>query len=242
MRDMTKTIASLVLLAFLSCQSTETNQPEVKHYGALKLMMHQGDISSKFDMTKLQGKPNVYALGAIEKLKGEILIYNSEVLLSREGENGKVQIDRDLDGGASLLVLSQVPAWDTIAVPDTVLSTKDLEIWIETTASQQGIDTEKPFPFLLKGDIDWLQWHVINWPEGDTEHSHAKHVNSGPHGEITQEEVNILGFYSKHHHAIFTHHSTNMHMHFHTADKKLAGHVDGMKVVKGMNLCLPVLK
>ena len=52
----------------------------------------------------------------------------------------------------------------------------------------------------------------------------------------------MLGFYSNSHHAIFTHHTTNMHIHVKTVDNKIAGHVDGLTLEKGMTLKLPDTK
>jgi acetolactate decarboxylase len=49
----------------------------------------------------------------------------------------------------------------------------------------------------------------------------------------------MLGFYSNAHHAIFTHHMTNMHIHVKTTDNKIAGHVDDLTLGKGMILKLP---
>ena len=33
----------------------------------------------------------------------------------------------------------------------------------------------KPFPFLIEGNASSLNWHVIDWKKGDTEHTHEKH-------------------------------------------------------------------
>ena len=231
---------SIILYLLLACGSPSgEQQPKVHHFGALKLMMHQGDIDSKYELTKLKNKANVYALGAMAQLKGEILILNSEVYLSSEGENNGVEISHDLKGGAALLVYAEVQQWEAMDVPDSIHTYGALEKWIEQMAALKGMNTEKPFPFRLNGHVSALDWHVINWPEGDSVHSHDKHVQSGPHGTLTNEAVQILGFFSKHHHAIFTHHSTNMHLHFITEDGKLAGHVDGMVPAKGMQLHLP---
>jgi hypothetical protein len=55
------------------------------------------------------------------------------------------------------------------------------------------------------------------------------------------ENVNaaVLGFYSNSHHAIFTHHTTNMHLHLKTLDNLLAGHIDDLILGEGMTLKLP---
>ena len=40
--------------------------------------MHEGDISAKVSLSKLKSIKHLYALGAIENLRGEIQIFNSK--------------------------------------------------------------------------------------------------------------------------------------------------------------------
>ena len=72
-------------------------------------------------------------------------------------------------------------------------------------------------------------------------HTHEKHKTSGLYGTINNSQVEMLGFYSNAHHTIFTHHTTNMHIHVKTADGEVAGHVDDMILGKEMILKLPAI-
>ena len=78
---------------------------------------------------------------------------------------------------------------------------------------------------------------LIDWPEGDTEHSHEKHIHSGLYGTLENQTVEMLGFYSNKHHAIFTHHTTNMHVH--VKSDKATGHADSFTLGENMILKLP---
>ena len=44
---------------------------EVKYFGALKNMMHKGDVSAKADLSDFENSEHLYAIGALENLKGE---------------------------------------------------------------------------------------------------------------------------------------------------------------------------
>ncbi len=214
-----------------------TSYSEVKVTGALKMIMHQGDLSSKISLDTLKGYRHLYALGAAEDLKGEIQILDSKVwntLVSNE----KIEFDKELNGNAALLVYSDVSEWQQIELVKSMVNA-ELEIDIARVASKIDLDIENPFPFLIKGNIKSLNWHIIDWKKGDTIHSHQKHINSGLSGEIKEREVEILGFYSDRHKTIFTHHSTNMHLHFKTEDGLLASHVDDVIKGEGMELYLP---
>ena len=79
----------------------------------------------------------------------------------------------------------------------------------------------------------------INWKDGDTIHNHKKHKESGLNGTLANRRVQIIGFYSTKHKAVFTHHTTNMHMHFKTDDNAIAGHIDDLSFNQTVTLKLP---
>ena len=213
----------------------------VEYSGALKNIMHKGDVSAYADLNDFKGIEHFYALGAVEGLKGEILVLDGVPYISSVHEE-QLSIDNSFDYKASLFVNTSVKEWNEFDIDSEIITYEELESFISTTAEQNGIEVTEPFPFLLKGTADSLLWHVINWPEGDTEHTHEKHINSGLHGTHEDIDIEILGFYSDSHHAIFTHHTTNMHLHFISKDKTKTGHVDGLTLGEGMKLFLPKTK
>lgn len=223
-----------------SCQNT-TNISQtflVEFRGALKNMMHKGDISSNANLKDLKDLKNLYALGAIENLKGEIQIFNSEPY-NTYVENGEIKFDKSYSNQATLLVYATVKNWISVQIPNTIITMDDFEKFIEQTAKKHNIDHKRPFPFLVEGNANEINWHVIDWKDGDKEHSHQKHISSGLNGTLKNKEVDLLGFYSDSHHAIFTHHTTNMHIHMKLKDEKIAGHVDDLKLGQNMILKLP---
>ena len=240
MKIMKYIIILLTIISIISCESDnkETNKFKVEYKGALKNFMQKGDISAKADLAVFENTKHFYALGAIENLKGEIQIFNSKSFNTIVIDS-TLTFDNSFNKKATLLVYTSVSKWKSINIPNNVVTYEQLENYIEQTAKENQINTDEPFPFLIEGRPESFDWHVINWKDGDTEHSHEKHKNSGPHGTINNREVEMLGFFSNSHHAIFTHHTTNMHIHVKTADNKIAGHVDGLTLGKGMILKLP---
>jgi len=235
-------IASILLSA---CSQTEASPKtsidsspefEVQWAGALKNMMHMGDLSAKANLADLADTEHLYALGAVANLKGEILIMDGDVMVSSVIEDALI-IDNSYDNEACLLVHATVGNWISVLIPENVLTKDQLETFVCSSAAANDIDTTAPFPFLLNGHLSAMDWHVINWPEGDTEHSHEKHVASGLQGTLHDVDAAILGFYSNSHHAIFTHHTTNMHMHVSTGE--IAGHLDDVTLATGCILQLP---
>ena len=233
----------LVIIASLSCGISNKGDDnfEVKYEGALKNIMHKGDISAKAVLLDFKETNHFYALGAIENLKGEIQIFDGKPFNTIVFKDS-LTFDHSFNKKATLLVYASVEKWKTIDIPDHVLTYEQLEKYIEHAAGENQININEPFPFLIEGKVNSFDWHVIDWKDEDLEHTHEKHITSGIYGTVKDRQVEMLGFYSNAHHAIFTHHTTNMHIHVKTTDLKVAGHVDGLSLGKGMVLKLPQIE
>jgi len=239
------TVILLSVISSVSCVSRikekgnlDTNELNVRYDGALKNIMHKGDLTAKANLKDLEDFEHLYALGALENLKGEIQIFDSEPYNTIVVDSS-LYFDNSYNKKATLLVYATVSKWQSINIPDSVLNYKQLEHFVAQSARAKQIKIDQPFPFLIEGKPTSVDWHVINWKAGDTVHSHDKHISSGLNGILKNKEVEMLGFYSNAHHAIFTHHTTNMHIHVKTVDITIAGHVDGLTLGQGMILKLP---
>lgn len=248
MKVMKHLIFLLTIFFFTSCGTgikettdAETHKLKVEYKGALKNIMHKGDLSAKADLKDFENSEHFYALGALENLKGEIQIFDSEPFNTMVVDS-VLSFDNSFNKKAALLVYASVNKWSSISIPDNLVTYEQLERFVEQSAKANKIQIDEPFPFLLEGTLMSFDWHVINWKDGDTEHSHDKHISSGLNGTIENRKVELLGFYSDSHHAIFTHHTTNMHIHVKTVDNRIAGHVDGLTLGQGMMLKLPDIK
>ncbi|MCC5932902.1 MAG: acetolactate decarboxylase [Balneolales bacterium] len=212
--------------------------PQVEFAGALRNIMRQNNLSAHLHFNGFDLNPNVYALGAFENLKGEILILRGTSFSNRAVGDEAVIIDLK-DEAAAFMVWAEVEDWQGFPVADSVRTFAQLETFAALQAETFGLDTRQPFPFGLTGTAAELVWHVIDWPEDDPVHTHEKHMVTGPHGVLTNIPVEVLGFYSDSHHGIFTHHSTNMHLHFVSHEENEAGHVDDITLSSGATLWLP---
>ncbi len=229
-------IATLLVLLLGSCQNADkkANVTEVKYSGALRTLM-SGNMQPVISLDSLSNKKYLYALGAVENLKGEIQIFDSKPSNSFVIDSS-LQIKDEYNLRASLLVYAEVEEWTEFIIENP--TNDNLEKAIFKIAKTNGVNIDKPFPFLLEGTVESLDWHVIKWIDGDSIHTHKKHKASGLNGRLTNRTVDVLGFYSTKHKAVFTHHTTNVHMHFKTVDNSVAGHIDDIKV-NTITLSLP---
>lgn len=238
-----KQILSVFLLAVAVACAPQADHGQiipVTYHGALKNIMKKGDLSSKFRLDSVNDRTNLYGLGAVENLKGEIQIFDGEPYHTSV-HNDSIIFNNSYDVNATLFVSAKVDKWTAYEIPSDVHTKEQLEKYIESIAQSHGINVSKPFPFTIVGTPKSLDWHIIDWPEGDTEHSHEKHITSGLYGQLKGQNVEMIGFYSDSHHAIFTHHTTNMHIHMITSDHGIAGHVDDFILGSGMILKLPTV-
>lgn len=229
-------LAGMILLSCTTISCVDSTRVKVTYSGALKTMM-SGDLAATIALDSLSFKKHFYALGAVENLKGEIQIFDSKPYNSVIMDSS-INIQDSYAIKAALFVYAEVEKWNEFNIDD-ITTKEDLEKIIFETAKSKGINIEEPFPFLLEGKVAILDWHVINWKKGDTIHTHQKHKTSGLNGLLKNSNVEIIGFYSTKHKAIFTHHTTNMHMHFKTDDSKIAGHVDDLLLEDELILKLP---
>jgi alpha-acetolactate decarboxylase len=226
----------IALLSFSTYSCVDSSTAQVEYSGALRTIM-SGNLEATISIDTLSQKKHLYALGAMADLKGEIQIFDSKPSNSVVVDS-RLQINDSYAVKAALLVYAQVEQWEAFTM-ENISTKEELENRIFETAKSNGVPVDAPFPFLLEGEVATMDWHVIQWKEGDTIHNHNKHKEAGLNGALKNRDVEIIGFYSTKHKAVFTHHSTNMHMHFKTDDDTMAGHVDDLVLDKKFILKLP---
>jgi len=207
-------------------------QSDVEYYGKLMSIM-QGNIGSNFELKNLQNKDHIYGLGAVENLKGEITIIDNKPFITSV-ENGKIKFDTTLNNNAALIVFGSVSDWQELQGTSNINTAADVENYLNMALLKNDSSSNEPIPFLIKGNVKSLSWHIIDWADGDMVHTHKKHKTSGLKGIIENQDVTIIGFYSQNHRGIITHRYSNIHMHFITEDKKISGHLDEVKFNKNV--------
>lgn len=210
--------------------------PEVKVAGAMKNIMMKGDLSAHINLDTLD-KPNLYALGPVAGLKGEIIVLEGKVYTTSV-DGKKLKNAENEVSGAAMLVYSHVLKWKANTVEVTINSYAELESLVEKTAAANGFDTDKPFPFKLVTTSQRVTYHIIDWKEG-VEHTMDNHKQFAYAGHIANSPVTMLGFYSKHHQSIFTHHTTFMHVHVLDDKVKTVGHLDESEIKGLLTIYLP---
>jgi acetolactate decarboxylase len=211
----------------------------VRYIGEQKNLFKTGRADAKLSLAGLADLHDLYALGPVAGLDGEITVLNSQPHVSqvRGGANGYV-IDRTFNHAAIFLVWAQVCEWDELRIAESVSSYQELESVVYESARQQGIDTDLPFPFLMAGTPRELLWHInVDRTDGQpiTPELFRK---SKQQYTLRDQPVEIFGVHSRSHGGVFMSEGLHIHIHFVSRDGAASGHIDAL-VPGALTLRLP---
>ncbi len=227
-----------------NAQPKPTDSPAhipIQHYGHFKKMVHKRQTGGVVSLQHALSATNSFALGAIKDGIGEVTVINDKVWLDygHDGIGKSINTITEPEE-AVLLAVSQVHKWNKIIIPKQ-LTAPELYTFIVTKASEQGINVNEPFPFLLEGVFDKLTIHVINGINPEF----GGHGSGQPFYKQLKEtrnnqEATVLGFYSANIQGVYTHPDESWHVHAVIEKENIGAHVEGMEVQKNTILQLPL--
>lgn len=210
--------------------------PDVKVSGAMKNIMVNGDLSAHINLDTLN-KNNLYGLGPVDGLKGEIMVLNGKVYATSKSGNTLLN-SQDKISLASMLVYSTVKNWRPVRISTSVNSFAELEKLVEKTARENSYNTAIPFAFKIEVSLSTADYHVIDWKEGTT-HKMSNHKQFAYSSQLSNKKSVLLGFYSTNHQSIFTHHTSNVHVHLLDVGSETVGHLDDIQTQGEITVYLP---
>ncbi len=214
---------------------------EVQVHGTLRAMMHEGKTGAVVTLDAMLPNPRMYAVGALADLAGEITMIGGTVYLSYPvgAQETRTETLAASDAGAALLVAAEVSQWLAVTIKDPIRF-EDLDDTIEELAAAAGTSLDGRFPFLLEGDFEDLQWHVIDGSRlatGGT--SHQDHLAASIKTRRQRASARLIGFYSQNDQGVFTHMGSRTHLHCVLDEPLATGHVDHVIIPVGTIIKLP---
>jgi len=196
-----------------------------------------GDIRGHVDVSSLSTLPDLYALGPLEGVRGEVSIFQSRPSIARV-EHGAVITTDGWRVRACFLVWAQVPRWHARVAPAPI---DDLEALAEEAvalAREQGIDVARPFPFHVAGVAHDATLHVLDKRDG-LPHTAERHEQAKRRHRVVDADLELIGFYSRHHRGVFTPADSNVHAHVRVADGRASGHLERVRLARGARIGVP---
>ncbi len=245
----TRLAASLLFVAATaaatSCGSTSLAgprpAPKVDHLGAISELFAGGTPAHSVPLAPLLGLKHLYALGPLEGLRGEILVWDGTPFTSRVVE-GEPRVAVDPAAKAQFLVWSTATEWRDVPVYEDARTLSWFETWLPTAARDAGLDETRPFAFLVVGAVDHATIHVDDFPADGTPLTPETVGASQKVIELADAAVQILGFYAPNEagaKGVYTSNDSNLHLHLRTQLGTAMGHVDDFALAPGAVLRLP---
>lgn len=253
-------LAALIFCAF-GCQSqstqesdgaeqTTTEQAEPKskliQYGRMREVIGMQKHHGRIALAEATSQPHLYAVGALEGLTGEVTVLDGAVVATTVDEAHQLQpVEVNPERQATLLVGNHISAWTDHMVSKAVPS-EEFDAYIEQLASQQGIDTSKPFVFTASGDFIDVRLHVIQGacPVHAKLHGTELSENEKPfEGSYSRLNGTLVGVFAKNAAGELTHPDTSTHTHVvfnePTSDARVTAHVEQTGLEEGAVIRLP---
>ena len=209
----------------------------VRIVGEMRNVMWKGQLYGTINLDTIANKEHLYGLGPLEYLKGELMIFDGKAYQATVVSPTTIKVEESYKVKAPFFGYVNVRKWMEHVLPDSVQTLTQLELYLDKITKT----SKRPFMFKLKGVVNSADLHIVNLPTGakvsSPEEAHKGQTNFA----IKNEEVDVLGFFSTDHQAIFTHHDTFLHLHLLTTDKTKMGHLDDVEFKKGsVTLYLPL--
>jgi alpha-acetolactate decarboxylase len=243
---LTKLCLSLMALFFLFSvfQAAAAEPFNVLAFGNFKRMIHSGETQGVVKLREISTSPGSYGLGALAGLRGEILLWDGKLFVSRGLlANGAVEPAAPMDE-AVFFVEARVEAWDEVSIPDDMPQVQ-FESFVLQTAARRGLSSDRPFPFTVRGNFHRVLWHVVTGAATGNHGGQAGRTHSQGHANnrvFDQANVTgfLLGFYSGSAlEGVISHPGERFHIHYADAGFSVSGHVDDYRIARGAVLLLP---
>lgn len=233
------------VLAFALALPNALLAQDLTVHGNFRHMMHTGETDGTVALDTLT-VPSSWGVGATAGLRGEVVIRDGAVLVSRGDDPDARLTPPEAGEQAVILAFGTVEDWQSVAIPHDMVPDR-LTHFIEMQAQSLGLDTQGGFPVRIEGSFPQLVWHVVTG-EAPAHGGHGTghvggHANSKSGMNLYDEARatgEIIGVYTGADlEGIASHPGERLHLHFVSADGTRSGHVDEIKISAGATLMLP---
>ena len=214
-------------------------------HGNFRHMMHTGDTGGTVALDTLT-VPSAWGVGATAGLRGEVVIRDGAVLVSRGDDPDARLTPPEAGEQAVILAFGAVEDWQSVAIPHDMAPDR-LTHFIEMQAQSLGLDPQGGFPIRIEGSFPQLVWHVVT---GDAPARGGHGAGHGGGHANSQSGMNlydeagvtgeIIGVYTGAAlEGIASHPGERLHLHFVSGDGTRSGHIDEITISAGALLMLP---
>src|SRR5262249_12392828 len=155
------------------------------------------DIRGHVDLFALSALPDLYALGPLEGVTGEVSIFRSVPSIARV-ESSVVVTTAGWEVRACFLVWAQLQVWHVRVLETALADLEAFEDAVIAVACEQGIDVSRPFAFHVDGIAADATLHVLDKRDA-LPHTAERHEHAKVRQRLGAAVVELIGFHSPHH-------------------------------------------
>ena len=220
-----------LLLMFVTLHTRAQTAPATAPVivGAMKKVMRGGELFPTISLDTLRDKRHLYGMGPLAYLKGETLILDGVGYTSRVINDSEMHVEQTMKFSAPFFGYAHISKWKQRPLPDSVRDLAKLERYLALSTRREL----RPFFFTITCKASQAEVHLVNLPDR-TKVSSPEEAHRGQRNyALNDEDVELLGFFSTEHQAIFTHHDTWLHIHLINKSLTVMGHLDQLTIAPG---------
>ncbi|MES2520526.1 MAG: acetolactate decarboxylase [Bacteroidota bacterium] len=225
----------LLTLFFSTCIFGQHNM--VKNVGSM-VNMGKENFASHIQLDTIQVKKNLFGMGPLGKMQGEITIFDGKPLGVSVDEHGEGIVSTSWKVASPFFVYANVEKWQSFPFEGNFKSLENLQKYVAEVAQKNGFDLNKPFPFRIAGTFDKITTHIVMPRSEDIKGFQAGKKQADY--DLIKPIGELLGFYSQNHQGTYTPNNSLIHVHFISNDQTVMGHLDKIDLAKNsLTLLLP---
>jgi alpha-acetolactate decarboxylase len=217
---------------------------DLKTYGTLHGLM-DGQTGAQVSLASLRSDKSLVGLGSLSELRGEVWIFGGEVWVSypKDDKSAWARELGTLNETAAFLVTARVPEWQTGPVSREV-PFDELPDFVEGLAREAGLDSKRPFPMVIEGELANLALNVVDGRGFTTGKKIPREelMAAAAKAEYPRAEGVIVGFFSSRDRPDFVHPGSRLHLHVLLRGESQVGHVDRVALTRASQIRLPAAR
>ena len=198
--------------------------------GAMRNTMFNGQLAGLVSTDTLGN--NLYGLGPLAYLAGEVLIWQDTVFVSSVQTDGRMVVERPAAASLPFAGYASIDGWEEQPLPAGLSDLAALDSFLTVTYGAEG----QPIFFRMEGLFDSGSIHIVNLPPGATVRNPEEAHRGKTNYPFLSLEADLLVFFSTRHRSVLTHHDTYIHLHLLSKDRQWMGHVDALTWTKPVRL------
>src|SRR5690554_8153925 len=124
------TLLGLTILILTGCSSTAQQATNsINIVGQMKDVMWQGKLYGNINLDTIANKTNLYGLGPVEYLAGEILIIDGKSYKSTVTSDTTMKVEETYDIKAPFFGYANISKWTEQSLPDSIQTIQQLETY-----------------------------------------------------------------------------------------------------------------